>query len=346
MKGGATWEFADRKHNVFLRRYWSDEVRPILSETYGLIAYQEQVMKIAQELGGFSGAEADDMRKAMGKLYRIKGGRAAKDFMGQFEQKWFAGCTSRGMKREVADEIWHKMLEFGHYGFNRSHSACYTLQAYQDAYLKAKYPAAFYAALLTYEDDDDKIKGALREAKLRGLEIVFPDVNESHRGYSIDKQGRLVLGLEGIKGIGPNASAEIIRKRPFASFADLLERGGSKIPIRPLIESGALDKLADRQALLSLVQRPCGPKKLREHEQTGEPLPLWTVFEHMKHNLKLKTPRELPEIEDQPTHEELDRIQGQLLNLPLASLNMTNAQQEFIGSRIFSPDELVADDER
>ena len=341
MKGGVTWEYAKRKHNTFLRRYWNDEVRPVLAETYGLIAYQEQVMKIAQELGGFSGAEADDMRKAMGKLYRIKGGRAAKDFMGRFEAKWFRGTKQRGISREVADEIWHKMLEFGHYGFNRSHSACYALQAYQDAYLKAKHPAAFYAALLTYEDDDEKIKSALREAKLRGLEIVFPDVNESQAGYTIDAKGRLVLGLAGIKGIGPNASAEILRKRPFTSFADLLERGGSKIPVRPLIEAGAVDGLADRQALLSLVPRPCGPKKLRELEQTGEPLPLWTVYEHMKHNLKLKVPRELPEIFDQPEADELERIQGQLLNLPLASLNMTDAQQEFIGTRIFTPEELV-----
>ena len=341
MKGGVTWEYAKRKHNIFLRTYWNDEVRPVLSETYGLIVYQEQVMKIAQELGGFSGAEADDMRKAMGKLYRIKGGRAAKDFMGQFRKKWFVGCSEHGISREVADEIWHKMLEFGHYGFNRSHSACYALQAYQDAYLKAKYPAAFYAARMTYEDDDEIIKATLREARMRGLEIVLPNVNESQRGYTIDKKGRLVLGLEGIKGIGPNASAEIIRKRPFTSFADLLERGGPKIPVKPLIEAGAVDGLADRQALLSLVPRPCGPKKLREHEQTGEPLPLWTVYDHMKHNLKLKVPRELPEIFDQPELEELERIQGQLLNLPLASLNMTDAQQEYIGSRIYMPDELV-----
>ena len=142
------------------------------------------------------------------------------------------------------------------------HSACYSLQAYQDAYLKAKYPAAFYAALLTYEDDDDKIKSALREAKLRGLEIVFPDVNESQRGYTIDKRGRLVLGLEGIKGVGPNASAEILRKRPFTSFADLLERGGSKISIRPLIESGAVDGLADRQVTaIRSVPRPMRPRR-------------------------------------------------------------------------------------
>ena len=151
MKGGVTWDYPKRKHGEQIPSVLAPRVEPILHETYGLVAYQEQVMEIAKQLGGFSGAEADDMRKAMGKLYRIKGGKAAKEFMGQYEAKWYAGCEEQGIPKTVADEIWHKILEFGHYGFNKSHSASYALQAYQDMFLKMVYPAGVLRRLLTYE---------------------------------------------------------------------------------------------------------------------------------------------------------------------------------------------------
>jgi DNA polymerase-3 subunit alpha len=102
MKGGVTWDYAKRKHDADPDEwYWHPRVEPILEETYGLVSYQEQVMEISKQLGGFSGAEADDLRKAMGKLYRIKGGTAAKDFMSKYEEKWFAGCVERGVKKNL-----------------------------------------------------------------------------------------------------------------------------------------------------------------------------------------------------------------------------------------------------
>ena len=318
MKGGVTWDFAKRKHNLFLRRYWNEEVRPILEETYGIVAYQEQVMEISKRLADFSGAEADDLRKAMGKLYRIKGGTAAKDFMGQFEKKWFSGTEAINLDRKLADEIWHKMLEFGHYGFNKSHSVCYALQAYQDMWLKMKYPAQFYAALLTYEDDDDKRKDALREAKALGIEVVFPDINKSDAGYTV-KDGALVLGLAGIKGVGPNAAPEIIKGRPWLSIDDLLTRATGKIPLRPLIESGATDSIADRAHMLSHVPKVISAKARQKLEAEGDEAPHWCVFEHLKHNTKLKEPRPVPEITYKPTETELSRVRGGLLDLPIGS---------------------------
>lgn len=253
MKGGVHQQYAKRKHDPSLVSYWHDLVEPVLSETYGIVAYQEQVMEISKQIGGFSAAEADDLRKAMGKLYRIKGGSAAKEFMGQFEEKWFAGAESKGLTKKVADEIWHKILEFGHYGFNKSHSASYALQAYQDMFLKMKYPLEFYAAFLTYEDDDDKKKIAIREARARGIKILPPDVNTSGVGWTVDHEEQaLRFGLLAINGIGEVGSSQIIKERSkaqYGSMENLSERCPkiNKSGMDALRESGAFDCFGGRE---------------------------------------------------------------------------------------------------
>jgi DNA polymerase-3 subunit alpha len=255
MKGGVTWDYAKRKHDPSLRTYWHPTVEPVLNETYGIIAYQEQVMEIAKQLGGFSGAQADDLRKAMGKLYRIKGGTAAKDFMRRFEEQWFAGTKERGIDKKTADEIWHKMLEFGHYGFNKSHSASYALQAYQDMFLKMKYPLEFYAAFLTYEEDDDKKLIAIREARSRGIKILPPNVNTSGTGWTVDDDA-LRVGLVSIKGVGDKGAAAIIKERAYGDFEsqeDFRERVAAKAvnanAMTALIESGAFDCFGARDGV-------------------------------------------------------------------------------------------------
>ena len=218
MKGGVTWDYAKRKRDNSLVDYWHDSIKPVLEETYGLVTYQEQVMEISKVVGGFSGAEADDLRKAMGKLYRIKGGSKAKIFMKRFEEKWFAGCIERGIDRKSADEIWHKILEFGHYGFNKSHAASYALQAYQDMWLKTKYPLEFYAAILTYpsgskpQEKQQFVSQVIREARLRGVSIDPPCVNRSSVGWTVDDAG-IRVGLLSIKGVGEVGAKSIIANR-------------------------------------------------------------------------------------------------------------------------------------
>lgn len=329
MKGGVTWDYAKRKNGHQLPTFWHSLVEPILDETYGLVSYQEQVMEISKQLGGFTGAEADDLRKAMGKLYRIKGGKAAKEFMGRFEEKWFQGCVDRGIDKKTAQEIWGKILEFGHYGFNKSHSASYALQAYQGAYIKAYYPAEFYAAFLTYEDDEDKKKIALREAKALGIEIVLPDINKSSVGYTVSEDGELVLGLQSIKGVGERSGEQLIKKRPFTSLEDFMARGAKEADTRALIEAGALDSLGDRELLLSVVKKT-GSKSDAE----------WEVWEHLKHNTKLKTPRPIPEERLAPSPDSLLRRQGAALMLPISSLAMREDEREMIASNIWTPDEI------
>ena len=223
MKGGVTWDYAKHKHGEEAWDTWHDLLKPVLTETYGIVAYQEQVMEITKQLGGFTGAEADDMRKAMGKLYRIKGGTAAKDFMSKYEKKWFAGCRDRKIPDKVADQIWHKILEFGHYGFNKSHSASYALQAYQDMWLKIKYPMEFYAAILSHPsggtpaEKQEFVSTAIREARVRGIEILPPDVNLSQIGWTVSGDA-IRMGLLHINGLGEVGAATLIKERAFGVY--------------------------------------------------------------------------------------------------------------------------------
>lgn len=247
MGGGVTWDYAKRKHDPELVEYWHDSVAPILKETYGLVAYQEQVMEISKQLGNFTGGEADDLRKAMGKLYRIKGGKAAKEYMARFEGKWFTNAPKL-VGKEIADIIWKKMLEFGHYGFNKSHSASYALQAYQDMWLKIHYPAEFYAAILTLpsgstpKEKQQFISSVIREARSRGVQMLPPDVNISGKDWTVH-DGKLRYGLTGIKGIGTVAANEIIQQQPFDNYADFLARTTKchRGVQDALVESGAFD---------------------------------------------------------------------------------------------------------
>jgi DNA polymerase-3 subunit alpha len=254
MGTGATWDYADlKKGDPDDIDYWDESIRFALAETFGIIAYQEQVMTICMELGGFTGGQADDMRKAMGKLYRLPGSQARK-FMSGFKSQWDKGTKERGIKPAVAEDIWKKILAFGGYGFNKSHSACYALQAYQDAHLKAYYPHEFYCALLHYppsttqknaEEKSQFIRALIREASVFDVEVAPPDINRSARYFALDNQDRLRFGLGSINDVGLVAAQEILDKRPFKSWEDFQERVPAKKANQKvrtaLIESGAAD---------------------------------------------------------------------------------------------------------
>jgi DNA polymerase-3 subunit alpha len=251
MKGGVTWEYARLKNGQKEVSYWHPLVEPVLSESYGLVCYQEQVMEVAKRLGGFTPGQADDLRKAMGKLYRIKGGKAAKSFMAQYDSIWKSGTSERGIDKKTADEIWDKFLEFGHYGFNKSHSGSYSLEAYQDAWLKKHYQLEMYASILTYPSGSTPaaklafITDVVREAKARGIKFLPPDINKSDLAWTIDDDS-LRFGLLGIKDVGEVAASKIILNRRFGYFSldDLRQRCGSKVNkkvIEALTEAGAFD---------------------------------------------------------------------------------------------------------
>lgn len=222
--------------------YWHRSVEDVLDTTYGLMVYQEQVMLVCQRIGGFSLAEADDVRRAMGKkdVEKMKGYRT------QFIEH---AVSNDIMPRPSAEDLWERILTFAGYAFNIAHSAGYAVQGYQDAYLKTYHPREFFTAMAS--SDPEKIPAIMREA--RGLtEFLLPDINLSEPGFSI-QAGGVMVGLTAIKGVGPAALTEVLKHRPYWSLDDMLakvtKRLVNKRVIEALTESGALDRFGARDEL-------------------------------------------------------------------------------------------------
>ena len=258
------FEYGDRKNGKVPVTYWHDALEPSLGETLGLIAFQEQVMRICVDLGNFTGGQADAMRKAISKLYRLPGDEAQK-FMQGFYDTWMAGCTKNGIGEGDANKIWKLILEFGDYGFNKSHSASYALQAYQDMWLKCYYPIPFYAAVLSIDkkskrsDQEDFLRSVMREARLFGIDTLPPNVNKSHTLWTVEGQN-LRYGLASMSDIGYVDSNKLVREREengdFKSFDDFISRMPSEYPVSSgvaLAKGGAFDLIDDRQHLLTIV---------------------------------------------------------------------------------------------
>ncbi|GAB4179158.1 MAG: DNA polymerase III subunit alpha [Calditrichia bacterium] len=236
--------FIAGKENPDQVEYLHEKLEPILKETYGIIVYQEQVMRIASELAGFSLAEADIMRKAMGKK--------KEELMKQFEEKFITGCSKNGISGDIAAEIWSLIVRFAKYGFNKSHSVAYALTAYQTAYLKANYPAEYLAATLNSEIDNwDKVQFFMQECRRLGIEVLPPDVNTSEAYFTPTKEGTIVFGLTAIKNVGLTAVRSILEARErvgqfknlFEFMKDVDTRLVNKKVLESLIVAGAMDSL-------------------------------------------------------------------------------------------------------
>jgi DNA polymerase-3 subunit alpha len=259
------FEYGDRKNGKVPVTYWHDALEPILGETLGLMCFQEQMMEVVKVLGNFTGGQADAMRKAVSKLYRLPGDKA-QQFMAQFKEQWMAGCYANGLREEDGENIWTiRMLPLGNYLFNRSHSSSYGLQAYQDGWFKVHYPLAFYAAALTLgnrkqmkkDERREWLKSGLREARIFDIEGVPPDVNRSDIGWAID-QGRLRYGLVSVSEIGSGLAQDVLSHRPYEDFSDFINKVGSGFgadKIAALAKAGAFDELEDRKYLLSQTRQ-------------------------------------------------------------------------------------------
>ena len=242
LDGGMVDDFIERHHGHKSVRYIVPEMKEILSNTYGILVYQEQIMQLAQKLAGYSLGDADLMRRAMGKKKREE--------MAIHEQKFINGAVERGIKREKAQQIFSLMAQFADYGFNRSHSVAYAYLAFQTAYLKAHFPEHFYAAVLSNEmQDAAKIFKYSNELRSQAIQLLPPDVNESMAGFTPLK-GAIRYGLEAIKGIGQSSVNAIIEARVagrFRSFSDFVERVGqgalNKRVLESLVSAGACDSL-------------------------------------------------------------------------------------------------------
>jgi DNA polymerase-3 subunit alpha len=256
MQSGMMDQFVERKHDPALIDYMWKELEPVLKETYGVIAYQEQVMQIAAVMAGFSLAEADHLRKAMGK-------KKAEE-MAKMKAGFVTRSVERGVPQAKAEQIYDHIEKFAGYGFNKSHSAAYALVAYHTAYLKVHHPAAFMAALLTSVlNDSDMVMKYLGECKALGLSVLPPDINESQVEFLPVESG-LRFGLLAIKGVGRGIAEDLVAERGksgrFTSLTDLalrLDEGSvNKRTMEALIKAGATAGLnRSRRAQLEAVEK-------------------------------------------------------------------------------------------
>jgi len=258
-------EFIKGKQGQGEIRYFLHQLEPILKETYGVILYQEQVMKIAQVLAGYTMAEADELRKAVGKK--------KPEVIARHRARFMEGATANTVDATVAERIFTLIEKFGGYGFNKSHSAAYAMIAYQTAYLKAHYPVQFMAALLTQDmGNQDKTIKNLAECRELGIEILPPDVNESRADFTV-VGGKIRFGLAAVKNVGLKAVESVIEEReahgPFRDMFDFCRRvDGTKVNRRVLeglIQCGALDFTGTYRsrlfALLDDILKSCGANR-------------------------------------------------------------------------------------
>jgi DNA polymerase-3 subunit alpha len=241
-------EFIDRKHGKQRVHYLDPRLEPILAPTYGIMVYQEQVMQIAQVIGGYTLGAADLLRRAMGKK--------KPEEMALQRDIFVAGAQMNGVPRDKGTQLFDLMEKFAGYGFNKSHAAAYALVAYQTAYMKAHYPAAFMAANLSaLMDDTDKVHQFYEDAVSNGLKVLPPDINRSHYRFVPVSEKGIGYGLGAIKGTGQSAIAAILKAReeggPFHDLFEFCRRVDKRIVNRRVLESliraGAFDSIDDHR---------------------------------------------------------------------------------------------------
>ena len=255
LSAGLTDSFIKRKTGKEKVSYDHPKMKSALQSTYGVLVYQEQFMQISREVCGFTGGEADTLRKAIGKKKR--------DMMKKMERRFIDGAVENGVDKVFIEKFWNQLLGFADYCFNKSHSACYGMISYQTAYLKANYPEAFMAALMTSDyDDTDRLSIEISECKNMGITVMSPDVNESFLEFAVVPETKKIrFGMKAIKNVGQGAVEEILNAREqqqFSSLEDFLSRVNPRVVnkkvIESLIKSGALDRFGERSELLSSIE--------------------------------------------------------------------------------------------
>ncbi len=266
LQSGMVDDFINRKHGRAKVEYPHPDLEPILKPTYGVILYQEQVMQIAQVLAGYTLGGADLLRRAMGKK--------KPEEMAKQREIFTEGATARGVDKDVATYIFDLMEKFAGYGFNKSHSAAYALVSYQTAWMKAHYPAAFMAAVLSADmDNTDKVVTLIDECRDMELSVAVPDVNYSEYRFTVSDDDRVIYGLGAIKGVGQSAIEALIEERNAnGAYSDLFElcrrvdRKVNKRVLEALIKAGALDNLGKNRATL-MAHLPIAMKFAEQHQR-------------------------------------------------------------------------------
>ncbi len=270
LESGMVDDFVDRKHGKKMVEYIVPQLEPILKETYGVIVYQEQVMKIAGDLANYSMAEADDLRKAMGKKIP--------KIMTMHRERFMQGATDNSIPSDEAGKIFYLMEKFGGYGFNKSHSAAYALIAYQTAFLKAHFPLEFVASLLTSEmHSTDGVVKYIAECRSQGIEVLPPDINESDKTFTVTGS-KIRFGLAAVKNVGENAIESIIEARNNGKFSSLFEfcervdlKKVNKRVIESLIKCGAFDSTGAFRSRMMASLEDCVDYGQRLQKEKADP---------------------------------------------------------------------------
>jgi DNA polymerase-3 subunit alpha len=270
LQSGMVDDFIARKHGHQEVVYPHPDLEPILKSTYGVILYQEQVMQIAQVLANYTLGGADLLRRAMGKKKPEEMKKQGEIFL--------KGAVERGVEADTATYIFDLMEKFAGYGFNKSHSAAYALVSYQTMWLKAHYPAAFMAAVLSADmDTTDKVVTLIEECRIMELKVTPPNVNFSEFMFTVNGENTIIYGLGAIKGVGESAIESIIEARhEGGAFSDICEfcrridlRKANRRVLESLIRAGALDELGTNRATL-MAQLPLALKMAEQHHALQE----------------------------------------------------------------------------
>ncbi len=266
LRSGMVKDFVNRRHNRMPIKYLHPDLEPILEQTSGIIVYQEQVMRLAVEMAGYTMAEADVLRGVVAK--------SKSEEMKEQREKFVEGAVSRGYARHLAEKIFELIENFGFYGFNKSHSTAYAVISYQTAYLKTHYPVEFMAANITsVSGNKDKVPELVNECRKMGIRILPPDINESYKEFT-PVEGGIRFGLTAVRNLGENAADRIIALRreagPFVSLLDFCQRLGpgtvNKRTLESLIKSGAFDFLGlTRNHLLKIHDRVADLAAEKQH---------------------------------------------------------------------------------
>jgi len=264
--------FIEGKNDPSSITYLHESLEPILGETYGVMVYQEQIINLLQLIAGYTPGEADLVRKAIGKKNR--------SIMDAEEPKFIAGCLKQGLSEAAAKKLWAQIQPFADYSFNKAHATCYSQIAYWTAYLKAHYPDAFMAALMTSDEDNiDRLAIEISECTRMGIDVMAPDVNESFVEFAVvPGENKIRFGMAAVKGVGVGAVEEILRARAEAKF-ESIEDFASRVSTtkfnrkawESLIKSGGFDSFGDRSDLLFNLETIQGfASKLQKEAANGQ----------------------------------------------------------------------------
>jgi len=314
--------------------YLLPELEGILGVTNGVITYQEQVMKIANDIGGYTLSEADILRKAMGKKKM--------DIMEIEKPKFIAGGVKRGHDEEALKALWELLLKFANYGFNKSHAAAYAMISYNTAYLKYYYPMEFMAALLEGDlDDFDRVVTDLQECDRLGIEVLPPSINKSDLYFSVEEEGGSIIrfGLAAIKNVGKNVVKKIEEERKkngeFKNIDDFVYRtieGVQKRATEYMILAGAFDEFGDRNAMVAALEKLYPRYKESKKSANLGQIDLFgggsSNGENAEPSIHIDIPSPLPDVEEMPTFEKLSN-EKELLGLYVSSHPLDDLQEFF-----------------